>query len=369
MRADLLEPFLLPSLVIAIVWLIHNIWESNDTGTAATSVQLLQVLIKVPTSSEARATHKTILATVDEPLSQLLESSPRSKAITPELVALLASMHPIEDSRCTNTATKAEIESWVSTAGGMLGSIRNTFHTLVNWDTSLIPSTGLPKNFSYKQIDTAVQFNGAANVLHVLIDELKLLSSTPNFEPALDILSSLICARLGPLPESNSILNLREALALESEKLAQILKTSDLVYAETVVRLRRRVDVLSIVPPPQADVGVSLEEAGGSGGPIVPELTNMDLQTMHDNMDAAAANAEIDVAALQNAAEAHPEDIDRMLDEAAAAPSMLNDADFVGQGGLDVGVGDSMEDIFAGLTDTGDMAMGNFDDLDMEGMF
>jgi hypothetical protein len=130
-----------------------------------------------------------------------------------------------------------------------------------------------------------------------------------------------------------------------------------LIYAEAVVRLRRRVDLLSVVPP-QAHASL---EAGS--GPIVPELTNMDLQNM--NLDATSANADIDVTALQNAPQAHPEDIDRMLNEAAAAP-MLNEADF-GDGGLDVG--DSMDDIFAGLTDTGDMGMGNFDDLDMEGMF
>ena len=348
---------MLPSLVIAIIWLVHNIWESNETGRAANSIRLLQALTKMPTSSEARATHKTILATVAEPLLQLLEPPLGSKAASPDLTAVLAAIRPMEDTRCTNTVTKAEIESWASVTGGTLGSIRNIFHALLYWDTSLVPSAGLPKNFTYKQIDTAVQSNGAANVLHVLIDELKLLSGTPHFDPALDILSSLICARDGSVPGAGFIMNLREALRLENDNLAEVLKKGDLVYAEAVVLLRRRVDVLAVVPP-RANLSL---EAGS--GPIVPELTNMDLQNM--NLDATAANADIDVAALQNAAEAHPEDIDRMLDEAAGAP-MLNEADF-GDGGLDVG--DSMEDIFAGLTDNGDMGMGNFDDLDMEGMF
>jgi mediator of RNA polymerase II transcription subunit 5 len=356
-KPDLLDPFLLPSLAIAIIWLIHNIWESNDNRKAANSIHLLQALTKTPTSSEARAIHKTILAIVAEPFSQLLESSSGSKSANPALSALLTTIQPNKDPRATNTATKAEIESWTSTAGGVLGSIRNTCHSLLYWDTSLIPSAGLPRNFTYKQIDTAVHFHGAADVLHILIDELKLLSGTPNFDAALDILSSLICARAGSLPEAGSFLTLREALRLEYDGLAQILKKSDLTYAEAVVRLRRRVDTLSVVPP-QADVSL---EAGS--GPIVPELTNMDLQNM--DLDATTANADIDVTALQNAAQAHPEDIDRMLNEAAAAP-MLNEADF-GEGGLDVG--DSMDDIFAGLTDTGDMGMGNFDDLDMEGMF
>jgi mediator of RNA polymerase II transcription subunit 5 len=356
-RTDLSEPFLLPSLIIAIIWLIHNIWESNDIGKAANSIHLLQALTKPPTSPEARAIHKTILTIIAEPLSQLLESSSGSKKVNPDLTALLATFQPQKDSRCTNTATKPEIESWISTAGGMLGSIRNTLHSLLYWDTSLIPSAGLPTSFTYKQIDTAVQFNGAGDVLHVLIDELRLLPSTPNFDPALDILASVICARAGSIPEADCVLTLREALRLEYDNLGQILKKGDLIYAEAVVRLRRRVDILSVVPA-QADVSL---EAGS--GPIVPELTNMDLENM--NLDATAANADVDVTALQNAAQAHPEDIDRMLDEAAAAP-MLNEADF-GDGGLDVG--DSMDDIFEGLTDTGDMGMGNFDDLDMEGMF
>jgi mediator of RNA polymerase II transcription subunit 5 len=350
-----LEPFLLPSLVIAIIWLIHNIWQLSDRGKATNSIHLLQALTKTPTSSEARAIHKTILTIVAEPLSQLLESSSGPKKVNQDLTALLASIQPHKDGRYTNTATKVEIEPWTSTAGGMLGSVRNTFHSLLYWDTSLIPSAGLPTSFTYKQIDTAVQFNGAAEVLRVLVDELKLLSGNPSFDPALDILSSAICARAGSLPEADFILTLREALRLEYDNLAQILKEGDLIYAEAVVRLRRRVDILSVVPP-QANISF---EAGS--GPIVPELTNMDLQNM--NLDAAAANADIDVTALQNAPQAHPEDIDRMLNEAVGAP-MLNEADF-GEGGLDVG--DSMDDIFAGLADPG--SMGNFDDLDMEGMY
>ena len=348
---------MLPSLVTAIIWLVQNIWESNETGRAAYSIHLLQALTKTPTSPEALATHKTILAIVAEPLLQLLEPPLGSIAASPHLTAVLAAIQPTEDTRCTNTASKAEIKSWASITGGMHGGIRNMFHTLLYWDTSLVPSAGLPKNFTYKQIDTAVQFNGAADVLHVLIDELKLLSGTPNFDTALDVLSSLICARDGSLSGAGFIMNLREALGLENDNLAEALEKGDLIYAEAVVLLRRRVDVLTVVPP-RPDVSL---EAGS--GPIVPELTNMDLQNM--NLDATAANADIDVAALQNAAEAHPEDIDRMLGEAAGAP-MLNEADF-GEGELDVG--DSMEDIFAGLTDNGDMGMGSFDDLDMEGMF
>ena len=339
------------------MWLIRYIWESSDSGKVANSIHLFQALTKTPNSPEARAIHKTILAIVAEPLSHLLELSSGSKAVNLDLTALLATVQPRRDGRCTNTASKPQIEAWTSAAGGILGSTRNSFHSLLYWDTSLIPSAGLPTSFTYKQIDTAVQLNGASDVLHVLIDELQLLSGTPNYDPALDILSSLMCARAGSLPEVGFGLTLREALRLEYDNLTQILKRGDLMYAEAVVRLRRRVDILSVVPP-QADI--SLEAASG---PIVPELTNMDLETM--NLDATAANADIDVTALQNAAQAEPEDIDRMLNEAAAAP-MLNEADF-GESGLDVG--DSMDDIFAGLTDTGDMGMGNFDDLDMEGMF
>jgi mediator of RNA polymerase II transcription subunit 5 len=346
---------LLPSLVIAIIWLIRNISGSGEAGKATNSIHLLQTLTKTPSSSEAREIHKTILAIVAEPLSQLLESSSGSNKVNPGLSAWLASIQPQRDRRYSNTATKPEIELWTSAAGGLLDTIRNTFHSLLYWDTSLIPSAGLPTSFTYRQIDTAIQFGGATRVLRVLIDELKLLSGTPNFDPALDILSSVICARTGSLPEADFVLSLREALRLEYDDLEQVLKKGDLIYAEALVRLRRRVDVLSVVPP-QADIPF---EAGS--GPIIPELTNIDLQDM--NLEASAANADIDVAALQNAAEAHSEDIDRMLDEAAAAP-MMNETDF-GEGGLDVG--DSMDDIFAGLTDPG--SMGNFDDLDMEGMF
>lgn len=343
---------MLPSLVIAVVWLIHNIWESSEAGKTANSVHLLQTLTKTPTSSEARAVHKTILTIVADPLRELLESSSGSKRTNPDLMALLASIQPQKDGRFTNAATKSEIESWTSAAGGMLGSICNAFHSLLYWDTSLIPSAGLPISFAYKQIDTALEFNGATEVLRTLIEELKILSGTPNFEPALDVLASAICARAGSLPEAEFVLSLKEALRLEYDNLPLTLKKGDLIFAEAVVRLRRRVDILSVVPP-QADVSF---EAGS--GPIGHDLTNMDLENM--NLEASAANGDIDVAALQNAAQAHPEDIDRMLDEAAAAP-MMNEADYA-DGGLDVG--DSMDDIFAGLTDPG--SMGNFDDLDMD---
>src|SRR5947208_14711168 len=122
-------------------WLIRNIWESSDSGKAANSIHLLQALMKTPNTSEARAVHKTRLTIVAEPLTQLLQPSSGSKVVNADLAALPATIQPHQDARCTNAATKPEIESWTSAAGGVLGSIRNTFHSLLYWNTSLIPST------------------------------------------------------------------------------------------------------------------------------------------------------------------------------------------------------------------------------------
>lgn len=358
MPTDLLDPCLLPSLVIAFIWLIHNIWESSDAVEVTNSVHLLQTFTKSPTSPEVRAIHKTILAIVADPLSQTLESLSGPKASGLNVESLLATLQPSRQFRCANTATKIEIEIWTSTPQGIIGSIRHTFQSLLQWTTSLDLNAGLPTSFTYKQIDTAVQLCGATDVVHALLQEVKPLSRTANYESAIDLVSSLICARGATLPETGSSLTLREALKLEYDNLATLLEKGDTIHAETMLRVYRRVEALSVIPP-QPELSLD-----ATSGPIVPELTNLDLQSI--NIGANAANSDIDVAALQNAAPADPEDIDKMLDAAVAAP-MMDETDY-GAGALG-DVGESMEDIFAGLTDNGDMGMGDFEDLDMEGMF
>ena len=353
---DLLEPFLLPSLVIALEWLSHRMWESE--GDKRIVIQLLQHLTKPPNSPEARAMHQTILGIVAAPLQQNIEFAMKRENIdASEMKAVLVSLEPYVPFRTSTFATESQIKSWTSSAGGILTSIRQVVQALVYWSTSIDTATAPPPSFTYKQIDAAIQFHGATSVLHALLDELKSLAGTSNYFPAVDIISSIICARAVPLPTSSPLFTLREALKLEHDELVKAIERGDKGYAEAVVRVYRCVEALSVVPP-QTETSID-----AAGGPIIAELTNMDLQDI--DLGATAGDAEIDVVALGNAPEAQPEDIDKMLDAAAAAP-VIDDVDF-GADALDVG--DSMDDVFAGLGDSGDMGMVNFDDLDMEGMF
>ncbi|KAI9761154.1 MAG: hypothetical protein M4579_001201 [Chaenotheca gracillima] len=322
--ADLLEIFLLPSLVGASLWLAKHLWEvQRDVSTV---LQILQTIVRPPSiSGEAETMHRSILSIISRPLDHALRALRRLQpSRQQEIDPILHTLSGHLSFKRTAASSRGELDTWTSThGGGLSASIRNTVQSLVLWSTT--PDvTMTPANYTHRQILVGEQLLGARGVIRALLDELKLQTQNGSGDLALDIVTAIICAPTAAdlsvafsqpgLADVNNIsstvpssqqrsrlrshrLSLREALKSEFDDAAKVAST-DLLRAETTIRLHRRVEAQL--------VGMST----GNAVSAADVIRDIDVAAVTGDMDlnaAAAAN------------------IDDVLGEAAAA-------DFLGVG-------------------------------------
>lgn len=375
-KKDLLEPFLLPSLVMALSWLAKHIWEYDADLT--TSLKILHALVKPSSiSGEAQEIHRTVLFITSETLEDELKAARNRYPDRQDIKPILDALEPYQSFQRTGATQRSELDNWRnnSAGGGMITSIRNTFSSLILWSsTQEISMT--PPSYTHRQILAGIRHLGAVRVLNGLIDELKLQNETGSGEFAIDIAATLICA---PMAESLAaeqmacranddmakeamsrcpILTLRDALDLQRESLAKTIET-DAHRAEVIVRLNRRVAALSSVP--QMGSGVGNLDVGN-----IMQGISLDGVDGGEHMDLDEAGSDQRHQKQGEGTGQTPGNLDAMLDAAASAT--------VGGTSADNGVNLSpTHDMDAGVFDDvlGDMGVGHpeFIDLDMEGMF
>lgn len=369
---DLLEPFLLPSLVVALTWLGNHIWESEMDPTIPLKT-LLSLVKPTSISGEAQAIHKTVLNITARPLEEQLKDVRTRHQSRSDIKPVLDAIDPYLSFRRVGSCHRSELDSWAAQAtGGLTGSIRNTLQSLVLWSTNSEINMA-PQPYTHRQLLAGIRILGAARVLGALVDEVKQQTEAAGSgDLALDIAATMICA---PMAESFAIdqsschpidttkealprctvLTLRDALTLQHDNVPKISET-DPVRAEVIVRLWRRVSVLTAPPSQVSNIDV---------GNII--------QNMHlgvegqDRMDLDSTTADVGV----GVGEEDPENINQMLDKAAAAAAAAAEMDSgVGQD-MGLGAGVSGMDAIDDVLNAADMAVGNpeFLDLDMEGMF
>ncbi|KAL4937955.1 hypothetical protein BDV06DRAFT_64670 [Aspergillus oleicola] len=396
----LLEPFLLPSLIVALTWLGNHIWEAESDPTVP--LKTLQSLVSPSSiSGEAREIHLTVLnitaRSLEEQLKDLRARHPQRTDIKPILDAL----EPCLSFQRTGAVHKTELEPWTThSPGGLLGSIRSTFQSLILWSTSADTSVSVsvaPPSYTHRQIITAIRVLGSVRVLGAIIDELKLQNETGTGtgtpDLALDIAAALVSAPLAESytvdqaahhppdqkdpPPRTAVLTLRDALNLLHENVPKM-SEKDPLRAELVVRLYRRVNIL-LAPPPQAQVDMvnmnmdvnmnmnvdmnnimgdmHLDMPSGADGQGGPSNQNLGLNNQQGN-DADQANLN---QIMDNAAAAVGMDMDISMDGSGVG-SGIGDQ---GLGGLGLGEGDqSIDDVLNAAEMNPE-----FLDLDMEGMF
>src|SRR5436189_5610318 len=271
---DLLEPFLLPSLVMALTWLGNHIWESESDFT--TSLKILHALVKPSSiSGEAQEIHRTVLYITARPLEDELKDARSRHPSRTDIKPILDVLDSHHSFQRTGSAHHTELEGWAVNpgGGGIVASIRSTFSSLVLWSTA--PEMSMtPSSFTHRQILAGIRLLGSTRVLCGLIDELKLQTETGSADLALDIAATLICAPMAECfvveqasyhsldPSKDAvprypILTLRAALSLQRESMASLLER-DPLRAQLIVRLHRRVEALSASPS------------------IAPEVSNLD---------------------------------------------------------------------------------------------
>ncbi|KAJ5483869.1 Mediator of RNA polymerase II transcription subunit 5 [Penicillium diatomitis] len=372
----LLEPFLLPSLVVALIWLGNHIWQSETEPVI--SLKTLYSLVK-PTSisGEAQAIHKTVLNIIARPLEEQLKDV-RTRHQARQNIDKISNIKPILDAldpylsfRRVGGCLRSELEIWAAPAtGGLLGSIRGTLQSLTIWTASSDINLQ-PQSYTHRQLLAGINLLGTTRILNALVEEMKHQAQAGSGDFALDIAATMVCA---PMPESFAIeqnvvhsidpakevvprcasLTLRDALSNLHQDVPKI-SEKDPLTAEIIVRLWRRVSILAAPPSRVSNIDVS------------NIIQNMELGVDGQNQ----MNLDVTGGGVNgnSGGEHDPGNIDQMLDNAAAAAA----AGMNGNVGEDMGLGsgaggmDAIDDVL----NAADMAVGNpeFLDLDMEGMF
>ena len=375
--------------MVALTWLGNRIWESENNPTIP--LKTLYSLVKPSSISvEADAIHKTVLKITARDLVGQLKDVRNRHPDRPDIKPILEALEPYTCFHRTGSSSHSELESW--TAGGLLGSMRSTFQSLVLWSTNSDMNMS-PPSYTHRQFLAAVRLLGAPRVVAEFIEELKLQTEAGSGPLAMDIAATFICS---PLTESFAvdqhvyqqqqqqqqqqkgqqqqtaqsdrqphcpILTPRDALALQHQEIPQMAE-KDPLRAQVIVRLYRRVNVLT-TPSPQA--------------PNL-DLVNVDImQSMHFTDQQQQPSID-DVGSMDmTAAPDENEHISRILDKAVAGMNVDND---LGLGGDGAGFGTADTEMgspgggldtagFDDVLNATDMAVGNpeFLDLDMDDMF
>ncbi|PQK11696.1 hypothetical protein BB8028_0003g03200 [Beauveria bassiana] len=349
----LVDTFLLPSLVPAIRFLSDYIW--IDEKEQKSIVKALQLLL-TPSSISGEAS--TVLSAVKNLIAQPLEHAlrtyqrqdPRNQDIEPLLRSLKENL-PL--SRRTGGPEHHEMVSWANNSNsGLSGAIRHTIQGLVQW--SLQPGVNvMPTSYTHRQLITGLRIIGPSRLLRLIMEEIRQQSELGNASIVYDVAAALIAATdpTNEAPPGPNLLDtagtmqatpppqrpqgLREALKTAAEGCKRLQK-HDQFLAEATVRLHRRVEMLLVVPQPQAML----------------QTTDMPLDLGGDAMAAAAAAAA--------AVGADPMSVDGL------------DTTGLDTTGLDLGLGADMGlsgggsdgDLFGGLDTSLDMFDG-WDSMDM----
>lgn len=278
-KTDLLEPFLLPSLVAGLIWFTHSIWETNETSPNTNIIfPALETLLKPPSMSrDSSAMHSAVLSIVAKSLEESLNHAQRQHPLRVDINRLLETLKPHAHKARHAATAYSELETWASTTGGgLLAACRQTIQSLVLWSSATSTDTS-PPHYTHRQLLETVMILGAKTVLQLLIDEVMThleTGSPSDVDVVLDIIVVMISApqQDSPLLHSPPLtitpatlpskrqLTLPEALDTEHTSAFELSKTN-LPRASMIVRLHRRVDALV----GQAENQVS-NAVGGDGG-------------------------------------------------------------------------------------------------------
>lgn len=374
----LLEPFLLPSLIGGLNWLIMHSWA--DHGDVDVLLHVLDKLLKPSSSSQDTQTmHKAILGMVATRLSyslhELLRKQPDKRAAT----GLINLLKPYTDqiSRRTYQSGRKELREWAAVeGGGLLQCIRSAVRELSVW----IP-TNPPPRYNHGQFLAACELCGADAVLSAISTELKEQTTSGNGAQTLDVCVALICSPTIATAKSDSV---RHALRLVISDTQTMLQKPN-AEAEAMIRLARRVEAQLAVPqlplPISADDQVATDQlmhdlgfpdaVAGSTASALPIDTGSNIvQGSSMLSDFSAANLDSGIDTSMDITGSSAPVISGVPSDNALQMGNSNFFDFpvnLGSGqhsgpgqNADTGVQTQEEDIFAGLDMGGDLGDEDF---------
>ena len=296
----LVEPFLLPSLVGGLSWVIKQSWEDHDD--AQILLQVLDKLLKPSTNSqETKSMHKAILGIVAGSLYRSLQKLNDRKPGKKEAGALMEILKPFLEQNRTPNTSKTELDEWMSPSrGGLTSCLRNAIHEQITWVTT-VGHTPPPK-YTHALFFAACEAIGVEGVLEAIISELRDQTSKGNASYALDVCTALICAPSSNTQQmlvtlstgssaQNGSPNVRDTLCLWVSNPQKLLHSSAL-NAEATIRLARRVESqLAVSQMPQNALQIPIED--NAADQIMADLGltdgNLAAPGQEGNMDTVSA--------------------------------------------------------------------------------
>lgn len=267
LNADLVEPFLLPSLIGAINWLATHLWESRGDATAVLQILSALILHHNSVSTEASNMLNTILNIVAKNLEHSLRWLQRAEPSRQDVEPLSKALKSNLGWERRGGSDHTELEAWTATPnGGLAASIKNTITALIQW--GLNPGLNIiPASYTHRQVLTGVRMLGAKRLLNLIVDEVKAQTEGGHGSIVIDIATALVCAPdahsfesglkdvgLGDIMDDGSAvqllqrrMTLREVLKIEVENAPRIHK-KDPAHAEALIRLFRRVEAQAAHP-------------------------------------------------------------------------------------------------------------------------
>lgn len=289
---DMLDPCLLPSLVITLTCLGDYLWKAPSDMTRPL-LKIIGFLVNPPPlPDQSRLLHGTVLCVVSRHLVHAINAasssslSPTDKELVPPLMSALEPHLWFQ--RSVAVSPRYEFEKWVDrplpvTSDGIVFSIRKMFSSLLHFGANASTDTA-PASFTYRQIIHATQIAGTPRVLQGILDEVEVYSKTQLSGMAADLAVSLITAHVPetftkdyfivarlqlqqhqgespdasvpakteepPMPTSKSVLlTLRDALTLEYQSLSKSRTEANPKRSGIIVRLHRRVNALTALSP------------------------------------------------------------------------------------------------------------------------
>ncbi|KAK6431859.1 hypothetical protein LTR95_011978 [Oleoguttula sp. CCFEE 5521] len=380
----LLEPFLLPSLVSGLLWLVERSWEDHADGDIL--LQILDKLLRPSSSSQdMRVMHKAILVIIATPLVKSLKTltlqRPDKCKEAESLIAILTPHLHRQKALTSSVPDEASAKS-------VIDQLRRALKELVQWATG--GGQGTLPVYDPTVVHAATSSSDNEAVLDLIVDELAVQTSLHRGPITLDICTAIACA---PTPSSyipllelsnplvhttRKTLDLRDLLRLRAANV-QALQEMPSAEASALIQLSRAVAAQSTISPsalvslsvPTAEQAVTdqvMKDLGLTTEGATLDDSLFDPVATFDN-DTDFANVTFDVAtdAALNLTDSQTQDInnlmaadtsgmqidpsatmfsaDNMVFDATQPVLASNDALMGGAGNVE----NAEEDIFAGL--------------------
>lgn len=371
----LLEPFLLPSLVMGLGWLAEHSWE--DHNDVEVLLQVLEKLLKPSSSSQdTQAMHRAILGMVATPLYNSLQELHRKMPGKKQATELSTLLKPHLNKQRNLSCSRTAMDEWLQD-GTMNERIRRTIQELVRWASTTTNPPDPPPKYAHRMFTLACQIVDTDALLRTMVAELAN-TSFANMPVALDVCTAMICA---PAPGSMSqqrghtagvTARLRNRVRLVPANVPELLKMPK-THAQALVQLSRQVEAqLAIAQLPPMAIPMQLQEQAADqmmqdlGLELPADMSNvapdgkMDLAGLEQQMD--MSNAGLSNAGLSN------ETVRQLETMAAESSAMDLNQQLLGNLEMDLKNDQQLhmpnqeEDIFAGLDM--DMEMNDLGDDD-----